>query len=174
MFICQICKETHCFLGKFTQLEIFLHDCWSRRQRQISSLGVGEWSGYPQTVMTSRAPAVLKRRFGRLLLIPNGQMDQRCTTPVFFSKRLNAYILNGTTRVVHVLSHLNDYLVVATDMFFFTFETKSSDRKAIWSMGGFPRFGERRGTVKKNCFGKAQQKNVSQMHALGNFLCDLG
>ena len=56
-------------------------------------------------------------------------------------------------------------------MFFvFTFETKNGDRRAIGSMGGFPRFGEGVGQ-RRFFFGKAQSENI---HALGNFPCDLG
>ena len=37
----------------------------------------------------------------------------------------------------HILVFLGlFYLVVTTDMFFFTFETKIGDRKAFWSTGG--------------------------------------
>ena len=35
-------------------------------------------------------------------------------------------------------------------------------------------FGEGKGTVRKNCFGEAHWENMSQMHALRNFWCDLG
>ena len=28
--------------------------------------------------------------------------------------------------------------------------------------------------MKKNCFGEAQEENMSKMHALRNFWCDLG
>ena len=38
IFLRKFCKETRCFLEKFTQLEIFLHDRRSWRSRQISSL----------------------------------------------------------------------------------------------------------------------------------------
>ena len=38
MLLRKLCKETHCFLEKFTQLENFVHD---RRLRQISSVYVG-------------------------------------------------------------------------------------------------------------------------------------
>ena len=38
MKICKICKKLRCFLEKFTQLTKILHDRWSRRSRQISSL----------------------------------------------------------------------------------------------------------------------------------------
>ena len=47
---------------------------------------------------------------------------------------------------------------------FFTFETKRSDQKAIWSMGEFPRFGE--GDSEENLFCEAQFENMSQMPAL--------
>ena len=41
-------------------------------------------------------------------------------------------------------------------MFFLTFETKSSNRKAIWSMGGFPQLGRGVGEWKK-LFGEARR-----------------
>ena len=39
-------------------------------------------------------------------------------------------------------------------------------------MGGFPWFGE--GDSEEKLFGKAQQENMTQMHALWNFWVDLG
>ena len=56
-------------------------------------------------------------------------------------------------------------------MFFvFTFETKNGDRRAIGSMGGFPWFEEGVGQRRIFFLGKAQSENI---HALGNFPCDL-
>ena len=36
-----LCEKSHCFLVKFTQLAQILHDLWSWRSRQISTLVVG-------------------------------------------------------------------------------------------------------------------------------------
>ena len=58
------------------------------------------------------------------------------------------------------------YLVVTTDMFFFTFETKSSNRKAIWSIRGVPPVWEGEGDSEEKLFGEAQQENMTQMHAV--------
>ena len=95
----------------------------------------------------------------------------------FFSKTLNS-----TTRVAHVLFHCpygflaNTFIPIVLWVYltklwplicFFTFETKSSDRKAIWSMGGFPRFGEGRGTVKKNCLARPSKKIWPKCMLLG-------
>ena len=59
------------------------------------------------------------------------------------------------------------YLVVTTDMFFFTFETKSSDWKGIWRKGGGPFFWRGEGDSEEKLFGEAQQENMTQMHVLG-------
>ena len=41
-------------------------------------------------------------------------------------------------------------------------------------MAGFLRFGKGRGDSEEKLFGEAQQENMTQMHALGNFRVDLG
>ena len=77
---------------------------------------------------------------------------------LFFSQNVYLPSLNSTTRVAHVLFHCpygflaNTFILIVPWVyltklwplicFIFTFETKSSDRKAIWRMGGFPQFGE--------------------------------
>ena len=59
------------------------------------------------------------------------------------------------------------YLVVTTHMFFFTSETKSSNREAISSMGAFPRFGEGGGTVKKKFLARPSKKMCPKCMLLG-------
>ena len=38
----KLCEKSRCFLGKFTLLKQILHDRWSWRSRQISSLDGGD------------------------------------------------------------------------------------------------------------------------------------
>ena len=41
-------------------------------------------------------------------------------------------------------------------------------------MGGLPRFGEGRGTVKKTCLARPSKKIYVPNTCCGNFLCDMG
>ena len=67
----------------------------------------------------------------------------------------------------HILVFLGlFYLVVTTDMFFF-----SLLKQKTATLGPFE---EGRGAMKKNCVARLSKENMSQVHDFGNFWCDLG